>query len=151
MLNATALLLFTFIAVGIGIFLKGLRGQPEWTSPTCAKCRYNLRQLDAETTRECPECGADLHRPGAVRFGRTARNRKLMIGGVVIALIPLLIIGGSMLQRTLGINPLQFRSNASLIAELATNPMHPHVWDELLTGILRKTCPMRTSPLRSII
>src|SRR5688572_19039051 len=101
LLNLLPFAALAILLVGLVIIVRGFRGKPEWSAPTCAKCKYCLRQLDAETTESCPECGSNLRSPHAVRFGRYRRSKKMIIGGAVIALLPVLLIGGVFAQRAM--------------------------------------------------
>ncbi|MCE2883877.1 MAG: zinc ribbon domain-containing protein [Planctomycetaceae bacterium] len=60
-------------------------GRRSWM-PTCRKCGYDLRGVAADTST-CPECGADLSRPGAVPTGRV-RVRPVLLGfGVMLGVL----------------------------------------------------------------
>jgi hypothetical protein len=60
-------------------------GRRGWM-PTCRKCGHDLRGVAADTA-SCPECGADLSHPGAVRTGR-GRVRPVLLGfGVMLGLV----------------------------------------------------------------
>jgi hypothetical protein len=49
--------------------------------PACASCHYDLSGVQA---RECPECGAALAAPGAVRRGTLTADALAVTGCVVL-------------------------------------------------------------------
>ncbi|MFM7259980.1 MAG: zinc ribbon domain-containing protein, partial [bacterium] len=60
-------------------------GRRDWM-PSCRKCGHDLRSVAAETA-SCPECGANLSRPDAVRNERV-RVRPVRLGfGVVLGVM----------------------------------------------------------------
>src|SRR5687768_4797041 len=130
-----SLLLVSFVlrllGVGIVVIVRRFRGRIEWSAPACAKCKYNLQRLDAETTAAGEECGANLNAARAVRFGRYGRRKKLIIAGCIITLLPMLFIAGVIVQQAIGVRLSQFRSNQSVLASIAKNPLQPFEWNEL--------------------
>lgn len=73
-------------ALAFLLIRRGLRGTPIHDHPLCAKCRYDLTGRPNESTR-CPECGADLEKPKAVRIGaRKRRLRPLLVGSSLLLL-----------------------------------------------------------------
>ena len=119
------------LVVGIVLFLRGLRGVPVLTHPTCAKCKYDLRGMDPERSDRCPECGADLKARRAVLFGKHERRPRLMLLGAILALVPLILIGLPILQAMLGIRWSDFKSNSSVIASLPQTADRSQDWKEL--------------------
>ncbi len=123
------LLLLPLFVVGLILMWRGWRGVPDFGEPHCTKCAYDLRGLDfTSEQRVCPECGADLNRSGAVRFGGYRRRPRLIVVGGVLSAIPLLLVGLLILQAVLGIRWQDFRSNESFIANLATTADSPWDW-----------------------
>lgn len=53
-----------------------LRGRRIDTHPTCRRCKFDLINLPSTT---CPECGANLEAPKAIRTGNRQRLRRLAI------------------------------------------------------------------------
>jgi hypothetical protein len=80
-----------FSLVGLVLIVLGVRGQPIFSSPRCAKCGYDLRNvqfMSDEAVRNCPECGNDLARVAAVSFGKWQRQPKRIVYGVALLLLP---------------------------------------------------------------
>lgn len=119
------------LLVGLILIILGRRGRPRWSTPTCAKCRYDLRWVNPDEQRECPECGANLHAANAVHFGRHERSTRMFVAGLVVLLVPVLFFGNILLQNVLGFQWSQLRSNASVIAHLAVDADCPMTWGEL--------------------
>ncbi len=75
-------------AGGVMLFSAGLlaawalRGASVGWHPICRRCSHDLRALDPSDAA-CPECGANLARPGAVRTGERARRRGAVIAAWV--------------------------------------------------------------------
>jgi len=134
---AVLLLLVIVLVMAAGIITawRGWRGAPVLSLPRCAKCGYDLRGADPETTSACAECGADLTRPHAVHFGRYERRPKLIVLGIVIALLPvvLMIVGRTLAYRfnTSGPVGVARRSSERLIADFAADLNSPWVPQEL--------------------
>jgi len=74
------------LPIGLALLLWGWRGRRVGAFPTCRRCGYNLTGLD-ERPRRCPECGANLQRPGAVARGGRRRRRGGLIAGLVVTVI----------------------------------------------------------------
>jgi len=122
------LILLAGFVIGIILVFRGLRGTPEFSEPHCRRCDYDVRALDwTSETRICPECGSDLTRPGAVRFGHYRRRPRLIWSGVGLCLLPLVLIGLVVLQNIMGWRWEDLESNASIIANLSTSADSP--WD----------------------
>lgn len=83
------ILLGSFFVMGLGLLIAGLRGKRIDDHPWCRKCKFDLfgSPADAEA---CPECGADLTQPKAVRIGQRRKRRGVIASGVVL----LLLVGG---------------------------------------------------------
>lgn len=73
----------------IGVWL-GLRGKRLNDHPICRKCKFDLVGVYpadvASRDVQCPECGRDLNRKRAVRFGARRRRPLLAIGSALILL-----------------------------------------------------------------
>lgn len=125
------LLFLIMLPAGIVLLWRGWRGAPELSAPRCAKCKYDLRMVrfDEGPPGQCPECGADLAGRKAVRFGEYRRRPGMMIGGAVLAGIPLLL----MLVALLGVSLdwRQYRPDRWVIADLATQADDDWRWEEL--------------------
>src|SRR4051794_1857571 len=86
------LLALVIAIVGLILLWTGVRGVPEFGEPRCARCKYDLRGFAQEVARVCSECGADLTRPRAVRFGDYRRRPRRIFGGLGIIVLPVLMI-----------------------------------------------------------
>src|SRR5438874_2059393 len=69
---------------GVLLLFLGRRGKRVNDHPVCRRCGYDLTGLPNASTR-CAECGANLHRAGAVQHGqRKARGGLVAIGTLVL-------------------------------------------------------------------
>jgi hypothetical protein len=136
--------LISAFVLGFFIIRSG-RGTPTLSEPRCANCGYDLRGLrgfvGAPPTR-CSECGADLTRPDAIRWGSYTRKPQRIWIGLAVMLLPILMLpllvplvrfGAA---RTASANfpgspGFTSRSNAQVIASLATSANTPWDWQEL--------------------
>ena len=89
------LLVGALCVTGLALLIAGLRGRPALSAPRCARCGYDVRAQAAspDGAQACPECGADLHAEGAVSFGAFHRNRRQILAGLALMVIPLLLSG----------------------------------------------------------
>ncbi len=64
----------------------GLRGRRADVHPLCRRCGYDLTGRPDVTAADarCPECGADLAKPRAVRVGHRACRRGPLLAGVAL-------------------------------------------------------------------
>jgi hypothetical protein len=124
------------------ILLRSGRGAPSLSEPRCAKCNYDLRGFSGTAPVRCSECGADLTVRDAVLWGRhQPRPRRVWIGIAVmlspLVVLPMLVFGvRTVAMRTVGVNSpgspgFASRSNAQVIASLATSANMPWDWQEL--------------------
>jgi hypothetical protein len=88
MLLAASLILLVLAAALLAL---GVRGRVVDDHPICRKCRFDLVGL--ATPSNCPECGARLDRPRAIRSGTRRRRPGLVIAGVAILLLMALASG----------------------------------------------------------
>lgn len=91
--------LFTVAVIfgpGLVLLILGIRGRLLLDDPHCATCRHDLKTF-GERPVKCPECGADLARRGAVRFGSRQRRPVFILIGVVLMVLAPLVIGGTSL------------------------------------------------------
>ena len=130
------LLLVPFLLVpGIVLCVLGLVGRQTFTEPRCVRCKYDLRKtrFEDEEAKACPECGSDLSRPRAVRFGRRQRRLRFLAAGAVLLL--LLPVAGVLLVRLQSFGgargAARSKSNAALIAGLPAGAQEPWDWHEL--------------------
>ncbi|MEO1129962.1 MAG: hypothetical protein AAFX05_09710 [Planctomycetota bacterium] len=59
--------------VGLFLGIRGVIGRELHDHPTCAGCRFDLEGIYPES-QTCPECGAALHAPTAIRRGVRKRH-----------------------------------------------------------------------------
>lgn len=83
-----------FFVFGAVILTFGLRRARRGSDPHCAKCHHNLSGL--KNAAHCPECGADLARPRAVKPGAPYRRLRWAAVGLFMLVVSLvlLIAGG---------------------------------------------------------
>lgn len=74
------------LGVGLTLLTIGVRGNRIDDHPWCVACRFDLFALP-ETTRTCPECGADIKKPNAVRIGQRRHKPRLAVTGAVMVLL----------------------------------------------------------------
>lgn len=126
------LLLLIVFLLGLGLLVRGWRGMPMLSEPRCAKCDYDLRGFAGRPPTVCTECGSDLARPHAIRWGKHQRRPRLMWAGAAMAGVPLLVIAaisvGAFSRARLG---QASRSNAAVISALSTTANQPWDWQEL--------------------
>ncbi len=115
----------------------GWRGRLRWSSPMCAKCKYDLRGSIPEQTKSCPECGSDLNGRRAVLFTRAGRRWGLLAFALLILVLPWGSLGGIYLyhqyqSRAQG-NPssLPSMTTAEVLAVTAAKPDEPWAWRDL--------------------
>lgn len=72
------------------LIARAARGTPVGWQPVCRRCKHDLRTVDP-SKGTCPECGADLSRPAAVRTGGSVRRA----GPIVAAVLAAALAGGA--------------------------------------------------------
>ena len=95
---ANALLLVGGVLLGIG-----WRGRRVDDHPLCRRCGFDLTGLPGGSN--CPECGADVAAPKAVRVGHRRRRTALILLGLAVMLVPL--VGGGVALR--GVDPTPYK------------------------------------------
>jgi hypothetical protein len=116
---------------GAILVYRGFRGRPILSEPACAKCGYDVRSVALRGEKTCPECGADLSGPRAVKFGRPHKRPKMIWAGIALLLLALLQVGGPIGIAMMGIRWDDLRSNESIIANLKTTADSPWDWQRL--------------------
>lgn len=86
------------LAAFVGMFVAGavlliiwFRERVRWSEPYCLACKYDLRGRGPEGTQNCPECGADLHRRGAVGYMGRGRRPWLIWLSLGLILTPFVV------------------------------------------------------------
>lgn len=72
------------VLVGFLFLILGLRGKTVGDAPHCRRCRFDLS--GSAGGGRCPECGADLGDPRAIRIGLLRRNWPTAFAGAVFLL-----------------------------------------------------------------
>ena len=72
------------------LIARAARGTTVGWQPVCRRCKHDLRAVDP-SKGTCPECGADLSRPAAVRTGGSVRRA----GPIVAAVLATALAGGA--------------------------------------------------------
>ncbi|MCC7389587.1 MAG: hypothetical protein IT431_12555 [Phycisphaerales bacterium] len=88
MLPGLLLLLALAAALGLTLLTLGLRGRQINNHPICRRCKFDLVGVYPGIER-CPECGAELHTPRAIRPGARRRRRGVLVAAAAILLIGL--------------------------------------------------------------
>src|SRR5437763_472271 len=63
------LLPLLILPIALALLWFALRGHKIDSHPLCRKCKFDLYNKPLAADR-CPECGADLQKPGAIVIGR---------------------------------------------------------------------------------
>lgn len=120
-----------FLIGAIVLLWRGLRGVAIDDHPVCRKCDFDLTGKP-ETSTRCPECGADLMQPKAIRIGhRRRRNGSLAIGSVLAGI---LIFGLALVavMNVRQIDPYSLKPTWWLIREADDSTAMPRAaWAEL--------------------
>ncbi len=82
------------LALGLILFITGMRGRKVNDHPICRGCRFDLVGIYPGSSR-CPECGKELD-GSAIRVGKRKRRPWLAISGAMLAVTSLLA-GGSLI------------------------------------------------------
>ena len=80
--------LIVLLILVLALFPIGLPGRRVDDHPICRRCRFDLVGAPPGSAA-CPECGADVTHPGAVRTGNRVRRRGLRAGVLVVLLVAL--------------------------------------------------------------
>lgn len=83
---------------GVVLVLTARRGRRLDDHPTCRRCRFDLIGLP-EGSESCPECGAALDGPRAIRLGNRRMHRWRLATGLALLLLSLGVIGGTIAAR----------------------------------------------------
>jgi len=100
-------LTLTFAAlVAVVIAVKAWRGRRIDDHPICRGCGYDLHESAGET---CPECGADVTKPHAVRIGNRRRRPALLAASVALLLTSLAGGGVVLYVAVTGLDWIQYK------------------------------------------
>lgn len=105
--------------VGLLGLLIGLRGRAIDDHPWCRACRFDVFGLD---TDRCPECGATLSKPGAIRRGQRRQRRGLVVGGALLMLLGLAGLGAAGWADWSGVNWQHHKPVSWLMREADLTP-----------------------------
>ena len=125
--------------LGVIMLTLGIRGRARFSSPTCRKCSYDLRAVNfmAGAPGACPECGTDLALAKAVSFGRYERNRKKIIAGIGLLLLPVVLyfVWMTVVFPSRGMmggpSALPSQTTAQILSALPAVANQPWSWQEL--------------------
>jgi len=90
--------LIVAFVLGVVLLRAGLRRRAEGDTPVCRRCDFDLSGITPLV--KCPECGADLALPKAVRVGAPRRRPAMAWAGAAL-LLAALTTGGVHAYRTL--------------------------------------------------
>ncbi|MGB7160894.1 MAG: hypothetical protein WBD40_22715 [Tepidisphaeraceae bacterium] len=135
------LVILALSIAGIVVLTLGVRGRPIFSSPRCAKCSYDLRNVQflSQDVGNCPECGAALSALGGVSFGRWQRRPRQIVWGFVLLALPwILAIPTAYVMRRMYVTPVPAgpmsvanQPTSALLASLPANLNAPWHWQEL--------------------
>jgi hypothetical protein len=93
-MSASIVLLMPLVLLALGVFLivRGLRGRRVDDHPICRHCGFDLIGR-AQGSDRCPECGADLNGPHAIRDGRRVRRTGALASGAFLTALVLVFAG----------------------------------------------------------
>ena len=74
------------LTVALVVIVKAWCGKTIDDHPVCQRCQYDVYGITGPT---CPECGADLTDPCAVRVGNRRRQPALLTAGLALAALSL--------------------------------------------------------------
>ncbi|QQE13486.1 hypothetical protein JD969_08525 [Planctomycetota bacterium] len=81
------------------LLMAAWKGKVVWSGPRCGgkrgKCGYDLRGLGTLEGERCPECGTYLNELGAVEYVRGVFSWRLLVIGVLLALLGAGLTGGA--------------------------------------------------------
>lgn len=131
---------------GLALLVAGLVGRARFDDPRCAKCRYDLRTF-GQRPQSCPECGADLAKPGAVAFASRVRRPWMAVVGALLLAVPVVALLGARVVAsrvrpgaatvaTSGPGLVQGMTNVELVAAIpGPEGQQPWLWEELTRRI----------------
>ncbi|MFO0873453.1 MAG: hypothetical protein U0575_05720 [Phycisphaerales bacterium] len=134
-------LIIAAAVAGLALVVMGLVGRARFDDPRCGKCGYDLRTF-GQRPQSCPECGADLTKPGAVRFASRVRRPWMAVLGVCLLAVPLAAIAGTHVMASRAASPapavalsgpglVQGMTNSQLAAAVARpEGQQPWLWEE---------------------
>ena len=118
---AVHVILLALVVLGGWMFMRGRRGRAVDDHPVCAWCAFDLTGLPL-AGGTCPECGARLSSPDAVRIGNRQRRHGLLYGGLVIALLAAVPPATSLVLTIANIDPIRIEPMWMLLRDATANP-----------------------------
>jgi hypothetical protein len=110
------------IVIGAVVLRLGVRGRRVDDHPICRKCGFDLIGRP-EGSEVCPECGADLRRPRAIRDGHRQWRRGLVAGGGVLLGLGLMFVGAGVVARVSGANLQEYNPTFWLLREVRSHDL----------------------------
>jgi hypothetical protein len=92
MLTQVIFALLGSLVLGALLVVLGLRGKRLNKHPVCRDCRFDL-SAQPQGVITCPECGAGLKRPKAIRIGQRRRRPVFLGVGSLAVILPLFSFG----------------------------------------------------------
>lgn len=112
--------LFTLLFLtGLLLFFLGRRGRTINDHPVCAKCHFDLVGVYPDALI-CPECGADLSHPSAVRHGVRVPRRRMKFAGILTLALALVLGSGWGYTAATGADINRYLPTPWLIARAST-------------------------------
>ncbi len=110
------IVLFAAIVLGVVLVALGIRGKRINRHPSCRDCGFDLSGTLPDGVT-CPECGAGLKRPKAVREGQRRRMWIVTTVGALLVLLPVSGIGIATYAVLTGANLNQYKPVGLLLWE----------------------------------
>jgi hypothetical protein len=105
--------------IALVLLLLARRGRVVDDHPYCRRCGFDLFNRPADSLR-CPECGADVGGPRAVRIGRRRRNPALLWLTTAAFAGALLLVGAVGMQRLRTVDWVRYYPLRMVVRQAAT-------------------------------
>jgi len=124
---------------GLLLLVLGVRGRRIDDHPLCRKCKYDLVGT-ADLQANCPECGSELSRSRATRFGNRKRKRKTLVLGLLIFTTSLTGSGFLVLAHAKNFDWYPYKPLWMLSSELTTNvsPLSPRIPNRAQMEVIKR-------------
>ena len=125
------LLFWTSALLGTWLLLRFIRGRRTDDHPLCRRCTFDLTGLPATSTR-CPECGADLAVPRAIRTGHVVRSKLAGLAAIFFLLLAMPFFAAQVLDRTSTVELVRYKPAFWLAYDARSNYRRAAALNELL-------------------
>lgn len=102
--------------IGLVLVVIGIRGTTVDHHPHCRKCAFDL--IGTPDANTCPECGADLAEPRAIRPYAKRRRQRPLYGGLAILLLTGVLGAGLAWSVANGVNLNPYKPTWMLLSEV---------------------------------